>query len=168
MNVKTDTEHGKRGSDGQWHDAILGGDFTAKAGQMVTVTVSNYDSAPHSYTSPELGLNVTIPAGTEKVPHTMTFKFKAPSTAGSYEWFCALPCDPWAMSHDGYMRGHVTVTAIARPSCKAQGLGWPLSLSCQCLEQAEDLLAGFWTHALARPTAGPGPRVSPRRALCGA
>ena len=43
MNVKTDTEHGKRGSDGQWHDAILGGNFTAKAGQMVTVTVTNYD-----------------------------------------------------------------------------------------------------------------------------
>jgi hypothetical protein len=43
--------------------------------------------------------------------NTVKFTFKAPSQAGSYQWFCALPCDPWAMSHDGYMRGHITVTA---------------------------------------------------------
>ncbi|HUO73957.1 MAG TPA: hypothetical protein VMU39_24505 [Solirubrobacteraceae bacterium] len=111
MVAKTDDEHAKKGSDGKWHDAILGGDFTAKAGQTITVTVSNFDNAPHSYTSPALGLNVTIPAGGPTKPHTVTFTFKAPTQPGSYEWFCALPCDPWAMAHDGYMRGHVTITA---------------------------------------------------------
>jgi len=111
MAVKTDTEHGKRGTDGKWHDAILGGNLSVKAGQTVTVTVSNYDSAPHTYTSPSMGLNETIAAGSEKVPRVVKFTFKAPSTPGTYKWFCALPCDPWAMAHDGYMRGHVTVTA---------------------------------------------------------
>ena len=111
MDVKSDAQRAKKGPDGQWHDAILGGNMSVKAGQTVTVTVSNYDDAPHSYTAPSLGLNVTIPGGGEKQPHTVTFTFKAPSKAGSYEWFCAMPCDPWAMSHDGFMRGHVTVTA---------------------------------------------------------
>jgi membrane fusion protein, multidrug efflux system len=111
MVVKTDTEHGKKGPDGQWHDAILGGNLKVTAGQTVTVTVTNYDDAPHSYTSPALGLNVTIPGGGATKPHTVKFTFKAPSKAGSYEWFCAMPCDPWAMSHDGFMRGHVTVVA---------------------------------------------------------
>jgi plastocyanin len=111
MLVKSDTEHAKRGPDGQWHDAFLPGDFSVKAGQSVTVTVSNYDDAPHSFNSPSLGVNETIGGGSEKAPHAVTFKFKAPSKPGSYEWWCALPCDPWAMSHDGYMRGHVTVIA---------------------------------------------------------
>jgi hypothetical protein len=109
--VKADDQHGRMGPDGKWHDAFQGGDFSAKAGQTVNVTVLNYDGSPHSFNSPSLGVNVTIPAGSDKVPHKVTFTFKAPSTAGAYQWFCALPCDPWAMAHDGYMRGHVTVLA---------------------------------------------------------
>jgi plastocyanin len=111
MLVKSDVEHGRRGPDGQWHDAFLPGDFSAKAGQTVTVTVSNFDDSPHSFNSPSLGINETIAGGSIKAPHTVTFTFKAPTKPGSYQWWCALPCDPWAMSHDGYMRGHVTVTA---------------------------------------------------------
>jgi len=111
MIVKTDAQHAKKGSDGKWHDAILGGNMTVRAGQTVNVTVSNYDTAPHSYTAPSLGLNETIGAGTDKVAHTMKFTFKAPSQPGTYQWWCSLPCDPWAMSHDGYMRGHVTVVS---------------------------------------------------------
>ena len=109
--VKADDEHGRLGPDGKWHDAFQGGDFSVKAGQLVTVTVANYDTSPHSFNSPSLGVNETIPAGGPKTPHVVKFTFKAPSTAGAYQWFCALPCDPWAMAHDGYMRGHVTVTA---------------------------------------------------------
>jgi plastocyanin len=111
MLVKSDTEHGRKGPDGQWHDAFSNADFAVKAGQTVTVTVSNFDDSPHSFTAPSLGLNVAIPGGSEKQGHTVKFTFKAPSKPGTYEWFCAMPCDPWAMSHDGYMRGHVTVTA---------------------------------------------------------
>ena len=111
MTVKTDTEHGKRGPDGKWHDAILGGNLNVKAGQTVTVTVSNYDTAPHTYTAPSLNINERIPGGSATNPSTAKFTFKAPSTPGTYQWFCAFPCDPWSMAHDGYMRGHITVTA---------------------------------------------------------
>ncbi len=111
MTVKSDTQHARKGPDGQWHDAILGGNLTVKAGQAVTVTVSNYDDAPHSYTAPDLNLNVKLPGAKGNTPGTVKFTFKAPAKAGTYQWFCAYPCDPWAMAHDGFMRGHVTVTA---------------------------------------------------------
>jgi hypothetical protein len=75
----------------------------------VTVTVYNYDSSPHSFTSSALAVNVTIPAGSASRPSKTTFAFTAPSAPGSYPWWCAMPCDPWAMAHDGYMRGLATV-----------------------------------------------------------
>jgi len=107
--VKSDEEHGKMGSDGNWHDAFLPGDFSVKAGATVKVTVYNYDEGEHTFTAPGLGANATIAAGSESKPAVSTFTFQAPEKAGRYEWFCALPCDPWAMSHDGFMRGYVSV-----------------------------------------------------------
>lgn len=109
--VKTDEQHGRKGPDGKWHDAFLPADFSVKAGQRVTVTVYNHDDAGHTFTAPGLGVNATIPAATGKKAGKVTFTFTAPAKAGSYEWICAMPCDPWAMAHDGYMKGHVTVTA---------------------------------------------------------
>ena len=110
--VKADVEHGRMGSDGKWHDAFLPADFTVHAGDKVTVTVTNYDSGPHSFTSPSLGVNETIPGGGSiAAPRTMTFTFTAPAKAGKYQWWCSVPCDPWAMTHNGFMRGVVTVTA---------------------------------------------------------
>ncbi|MGB7587114.1 MAG: cupredoxin domain-containing protein [Solirubrobacterales bacterium] len=108
--VKSDEEHGKKGSDGNWHDAFLPSDFSVKAGATVSVTVYNYDDMPHSFTAPELGTNAQIPGGSEDKPSKTTFTFKAPDKAGSYEWICVQPCDPWAMTHDGFMKGYVTVT----------------------------------------------------------
>jgi plastocyanin len=107
--IKTDEEHGKMGSDGNWHDAFLPADFSVKAGATVRVTVYNYDDMPHSFNSAELGTNVNIAAGSEEKPSETTFTIKAPAKPGSYAWYCALPCDPWAMAHDGFMRGRVTV-----------------------------------------------------------
>jgi plastocyanin len=107
--VKSDEEHAKRGPEGTWHDALLPADFSVDPGATVRVTILNYDKGEHSFTSPMLGLNVTILAGTPTEPATTTFTFKAPAQSGSYMWFCAKPCDPWAMSHDGYMRGIVHV-----------------------------------------------------------
>lgn len=107
--VKSDEEHGKMGSDGNWHDAFLPADFSVKPGSMVRVTVYNYDEGEHSFTSSGLGTNVTIAAGSEAKPAVTTFTFRAPQKAGHYEWYCALPCDPWAMSHNGFMRGYVSV-----------------------------------------------------------
>jgi len=108
--IKSDEEKGKKGSDGNWHDAFLPADFSVKAGATVRVTVANYDDMPHTFTAADLGTNAEIPAGSEDKPSTTTFTFHAPDKAGSYAWFCAIPCDPWAMAHDGFMKGHVTVT----------------------------------------------------------
>ncbi|HWA53109.1 MAG TPA: cupredoxin domain-containing protein [Solirubrobacterales bacterium] len=108
--VKSDEEHAKMGSDGSWHDAFLPADFSIKPGSLVRVTVYNYDDAEHTFTSNSLGTNATIAGGSESEPAVTTFTFRAPEKAGRYGWLCALPCDPWAMSHDGFMRGFVTVT----------------------------------------------------------
>lgn len=113
--IKSDTEHGKMGPDGKWHDAFLPANFTVHAGDRVTVTVRNYDTMPHSFTSSSLSssqlINQMIPAGSADSPSTTTFTFIAPSSAGRYSWWCAMPCDPYAMSHVGFMRGYVTVAA---------------------------------------------------------
>lgn len=115
LKIKSDTEKGKLGSDGKYHDAYLPANFTIHAGDSVTVTVYNYDDSPHSFTSPTLdpgdGINQTIKGGSETKPSKTVFTFTAPSTTGKYMWWCAMPCDPWAMSHIGYMRGYVTVSA---------------------------------------------------------
>lgn len=108
--VKSDEEHAKMGSDGKWHDAFLPADFKVSPGTMVTVVVLNYDEGEHTFTSNALGTNETIPPGSELQPSETHFYFRAPSKAGRYAWYCALPCDPWAMTHNGYMRGFVTVT----------------------------------------------------------
>jgi plastocyanin len=110
IGIKADSEHGKLGPGKQWHDAFLPADFTVHAGATVTITLNNYDSGPHTFTSPSLGVNQIVGGGgTLGAPKTVTFTFKAPSKPGNYQWWCAVPCDPWAMAHDGYMRGHVTV-----------------------------------------------------------
>jgi hypothetical protein len=109
--VRSDAEHARRGPDGAWHDAFLPADFTVHARRRVTITVYNYDDMPHSFTSSALAVNATIPAGAADTPSKTTFSFVAPATAGSYQWWCALPCDSWAMANNGYMRGLVTVQA---------------------------------------------------------
>jgi plastocyanin len=112
LTVKTDVEHGRRGPDGQWHDAFLPADFTVHAGATVTVTVENQDSGPHTFTSPSMNVNQIISGGgSASAPQQVTFTFTAPAKSGKYAWWCATPCDPWSMAHDGYMRGYVTVTA---------------------------------------------------------
>jgi plastocyanin len=107
--VKSDEEHAKLGPEGTWHDAYLPASFTVQPGATVKVTVLNYDEGEHSFTSPMLGLNQAVKAGTSTEPSATTFTFHAPARAGNYLWWCAKPCDPWAMSHIGYMRGYVRV-----------------------------------------------------------
>jgi membrane fusion protein, multidrug efflux system len=108
--IKSDEEHAKKGPEGQWHDAYLPANFSVDPGQKVNVTVYNYDEGTHSFTSTSLGVNEVISGGSETKPHKATFSFTAPTKAGKYEWWCALPCDPWAMEHKGFMRGEVTVS----------------------------------------------------------
>lgn len=109
LTIKSDGEHGKKGSDGKWHDAFLPADLTARAGVPVTVTVYNYDDMPHTFTAPALAVDQVIPKGTEEAPSKVTFTF-TPEKRGVFDWFCRLPCDPWSMLHFGFMRGHVTVS----------------------------------------------------------
>jgi plastocyanin len=108
--VKSDSEHAKKGPDGKWHDAFLPADFAVKAGQKTRVTILNYDNGPHSLISPSLNLAVNIPAAKGSKPGRATFTLTA-AKAGRYDWWCGSPCDPWAMTHDGYMRGFITATA---------------------------------------------------------
>ena len=109
LSIKSDEEHAKKGPEGTWHDAYLPAAFTVPAGATVRVTVHNYDEAQHTFTDPGLGVEQMISAGSASEPSTTTFTFTAPSKPGSYEWHCMMPCDPWAMSHLGFMKGTVTV-----------------------------------------------------------
>jgi heme/copper-type cytochrome/quinol oxidase subunit 2 len=70
----------------------------------------NYDNGPHSLVSPSLHINKLIPAAKGKKPGRVTFTVK-PKKAGKYDWWCGEPCDPWAMTHNGYMRGFIKVVA---------------------------------------------------------
>jgi len=108
--IRSDDEHGKKGPDGKWHDAYLPANFTVLAGVPVQVTVYNYDGGAHSFTSSTLGVNKLIPAAKGNKPSITTFTFTA-KKAGKYLWWCNQPCDPWAMSHVGYMRGYVSAVA---------------------------------------------------------
>jgi plastocyanin len=106
--------------DGKGHDTYIPSQFTVKAGSTIKVTVSNYDEGPHTFTSPELGVNATIAPATnadKKIPSKTTFTFTA-KKAGKFRWYCALPCDAkaagWAMTpgsngpdQDKYMAGYV-------------------------------------------------------------
>jgi heme/copper-type cytochrome/quinol oxidase subunit 2 len=108
--IKSDEQQGKKGPDGKWHDAFLPANFTALAGVPVRVTVFNYDDMPHSFTSSALHVNKVIPSAKGEKPSKTTFVF-TPKKAGKFLWWCAVPCDPWAMGHAGYMRGYVKVVA---------------------------------------------------------
>ncbi|MBS1886412.1 MAG: hypothetical protein JSU06_04410 [Actinobacteria bacterium] len=107
--IKSDEEHARRGPEGTWHDAFLPASFTVRPGATVKVTFHNYDEGEHTFTSMPLGLNFKIPGGSARHPKSTTFTFRAPDHRGTFLWYCAMPCDPWAMSHVGYMRGYVTV-----------------------------------------------------------
>ena len=109
------------GPDGKLHDAFVPCNFTVYANQVVNLTVVNYDSAEHSFTSPALNVNFAIPpSNTTGVPTISHFQFTE-ATAGVYRWYCNYPCDTdaggWAMSTGsdgqpgqiGFMGGFVTV-----------------------------------------------------------
>ena len=111
LSIKSDTQHGKQDTKGVWHDAYLPAAFSVKTGQKVTVTITNYDDAAHTFTAPGLKLSVAVAGAKAGKPSVTTVSFTAPSKAGGIDWFCAAGCDPWAMTHYGFMRGRITVTA---------------------------------------------------------
>ena len=109
------------GPDNQTHDAFVPCNFTVYAGQIVNLTVFNYDDAPHSFTSPTMNLDFQIP-GSQTTGVASVSKFQFTKTeAGIYRWWCTVLCDTdaggWAMTNGsdglpgqiGYMGGFVTV-----------------------------------------------------------
>lgn len=91
----------KPAPDGKLHDAFSVTDFTVHPGQAVKLVINNTDDAPHSITSPSAGVNIVVKPGM----HTYTLLVQK---QGHFLWYCAYPCDPYSMSHIGYMRGYIT------------------------------------------------------------
>ncbi|MEM0117358.1 MAG: hypothetical protein QXX17_00370 [Conexivisphaerales archaeon] len=106
----------KLASDGQMHDAFNPVNMTVFTGQLVNLTIINYDTMSHTFTSPSLGVSFNAPpAQKDGVPTVVHYQFTV-SKPGIYRWWCATPCDSWAMSAGsdgqvgqiGYMGGFVT------------------------------------------------------------
>lgn len=91
----------KPGPNGKLHDAFSVTNFEVRAGHAVKLVINNTDSAVHSITAPGAGVNILIRPGT----HTYTLLVRK---TGRFQWYCMKPCDPYAMSHTGYMRGYIT------------------------------------------------------------
>jgi len=113
----------KLGPDGKLHDAFTPCNFAVYAGQEVNLTIVNYDSGEHTFTSPSLGVNFIVPpSNVTGVPTVSNFQFNE-TTVGVYRWYCTYPCDieagGWAMTTGsdgqpgqiGFMGGFVTVLA---------------------------------------------------------
>ena len=109
------------GPDNKTHDVFTPSNFTIYASQLVKLTIFNYDSMPHSFTSPVLNIDFQAPESqTAGIPTVSNFQFSQ-ATPGTYRWWCALPCDSesngWAMTTGsdgqpdqiGFMGGFVTV-----------------------------------------------------------
>jgi heme/copper-type cytochrome/quinol oxidase subunit 2 len=93
----------KPGADGKLHDAFSVTNFYVHAGQPVKLVINNTDSAPHSIVAPGAGVSIMVKPGM----HTYTLLVRK---AGRFQWFCGMPCDPYSMAHDGYMRGFITAS----------------------------------------------------------
>jgi len=90
----------KPGPDGKLHDAFSVTTFYAHVGQPVRLVINNTDTSDHSITAPGAGVSITVRPGV----HAYTLLVRK---AGRFEWFCVYPCDPYSMSHVGYMRGYI-------------------------------------------------------------
>jgi len=93
----------KPGPDGKLHDAFSVTNFSAHVGQPVKLVINNTDSAVHSIVAPDAGVRIMVKPGL----HTYTLLVHK---AGRFQWLCMMPCDPYSMAHNGYMRGYITVS----------------------------------------------------------
>jgi len=93
----------KPGADGKLHDAFSVTNFYVHVGQPIKLVINNTDTAVHSIVAPDAGVKIMVKPGT----HTYTLVVHK---AGRFQWFCMMPCDPYSMAHDGYMRGYITAS----------------------------------------------------------
>lgn len=94
------------------YDSVQGGTETVDGRSVTSVPNSNLS---HTFTVPQLGLNVAIPAVTSgEKSVTVVFTFTA-TKSGSFIWKCMAPCGSGsdgmggAMAAAGWMRGTITV-----------------------------------------------------------
>jgi hypothetical protein len=116
-------DDGNAGPDGAKHDTFKALDLKpVMVGQTVTISIENTDDVPHSFTSPELGLNILAQPAKEDGTSTVTTYSFIPTRAGTFRWYCAIPCDSdnnyWDMqktsngqSQDNFMAGYITVAS---------------------------------------------------------
>jgi hypothetical protein len=93
----------KPGADGKLPDAFSVTNFYVHARQAIKLVINNTDDAAHSIVAPGAGVNIMVKPGT----HTYTLLVRK---ACRFEWFCGMPCDPYSMAHDSYMRGFITAS----------------------------------------------------------
>lgn len=88
----------KPGSDGKLHDAYSQTRFYVRSGHAVKLVIHNADDVAHSIVSPAAGVDLRVRPGT----HTYRLVVEH---RGTFQWHCGMPCDPFSMTHSGYMRG---------------------------------------------------------------
>ena len=97
---------------GSPYNAVAGGTMTLDG--AAATTVSNENIA-HTFSIPELGINVPLAKAPEGGVSTTVFTFKV-DKAGTYSWRCFTPCggDPkgmgGSMATKGWMQGNLIVT----------------------------------------------------------
>ena len=99
---------GVKGPDGLVHDAFVPASVSMTKGTKYDVTIYNYDTQSHAWMLPTFNIDVMVPAGSASAPSVTHFTL-TPKSAGTFQWFCPLPCDKWAMANNGFMRGYLTV-----------------------------------------------------------
>lgn len=93
------------------YDNVQGGTETVDG---TPVTSEPNAQVAHTFTVPELGVNVVIPAAPTGGTNTIVFTF-TPKKSGSFTWHCFAPCGSGsdgmtgAMATSGWMEGTVTV-----------------------------------------------------------
>jgi heme/copper-type cytochrome/quinol oxidase subunit 2 len=90
----------KPGPDGQLHDAYSQTTFYVHAGRPTKLVIDNTDNVPHGIVTPMANVNIVVRPGT----HTYTLLIKR---TGTFAWNCSFPCDPFSMTHMGYMMGTI-------------------------------------------------------------
>jgi hypothetical protein len=79
------------------------------------VTSEPNPDVAHTFTAPELGVNVVIPAAPQGGSNTVVFTFR-PTKVGMFTWNCYAPCGTGPNGYDGpmvtggWMTGKITVS----------------------------------------------------------
>lgn len=110
MTIDAPPVGGVKGSNGMVDEAYTPATLTMSVGTTYDVTILNYSKDGHTWTLPELNVNAVVPVGSSSSPSVTHFTV-TPKKAGTYQWFCAVPCEKWSMATNGFMRGYVVVKA---------------------------------------------------------